>query len=83
MADLHDLFYRMSDEWPGICEMESDDGDSVVLMLASNGEVRARSRLSKGPDTGADVVGVEDESRKGFMVYVSPIPSAVIAVMLR
>jgi hypothetical protein len=84
MADLHSLFYRMSDEWPGICEMESDDGDTVVVMLASDGQVRARARLSRGPSTGVDVVGVEDQSRPSpVTVYVSPIASAVLAVMLR
>lgn len=85
---LQRLFERIADDYGHIAEMEDEgEGFIVVRLTGERGRkhVVARCRLSmRANESGTPLVQVEDlRESSPVEVLVSPVTSAVIAVMLR
>lgn len=84
---LNILFHQVSDTWTGEAEVTANGKDFIVLRLKSDlKEVKAKLRVVTLVENvhfseTTDLISVESPYMS--RVYVSAIPSAVIAVMMR
>jgi len=83
---LQRLFENVADEWDGRAEMMEEGPGWIVLRLSVLGRRRvvAESKISVvANESGIPLVSLEDPDGVNAVVYVSPMASAVIALMLR
>lgn len=79
------LFERMADRWEGSLKLEhwyKDGSARLAFKSAAFGTVRVRIHWRDRPFQAQEMVRLEP-SDGGEPVYVSPVPSAVIAVATR
>jgi hypothetical protein len=83
--DLQALFEKVADEWPGVADVEEEGPGWIVLRLDAEREPEpvGRAKLWMAyNESGIPLVSVECLQGRAH-VHVSPVPSAVIAVMTR
>jgi len=90
--DLQRLFEKMADTWPGGAwqggdvEMEEEGPGWIKVRLDERGRSgkKTRSRISMCySESGIPLVCVQSLDGPDVHVYISPVASAVIAVILR
>ncbi len=85
--DLQRLFEKMADAWQGDLEMEEEGPGWIKVRMderaPSGRRTRSRIAMCYGLGSGIPLVCVHSLDGPGVDVYVSPVASAVIAVILR
>jgi hypothetical protein len=82
---LQSLFEKLSDDYVGTLEQQQLCDEYVDLtFIGENGVVRAKVRISECLNSsGIPLVRVQVLEPESQAVYVSPLPSAVIAIACR